>query len=174
MKSHNEHILGKLCDNFFEEGPYRLLYESQPTPTLLCCGNVVKVATESFVELFGFNDSKGIIDAPLEEILVCEKDGSIVGNVIQELSNSNKSKDFLICYKKNDGELIHAEIKISNIEIEGIELFQVSINDITKQKHTEEQLKTNIDIMEKTEGLAKFGNWYWDMRKNEFVCSEVA
>jgi PAS domain S-box-containing protein len=125
---------------------YRTLFESTDDAVLICRANLYVDCNPAALKLFGAKERSQIIGGDLGILSISEvsPDGWI-NTAISRRSSLTFEKQFK---RLDNGLVFSAEVLLCPVEVEGEEIVQATIRDITDRKSYEEKLKTALESSE--------------------------
>jgi PAS domain S-box-containing protein len=74
-------------------------------------------------------------------------------------------------HRRANGELFPAEVLLTPMQLDGAQVIQATVRDITERKRAEEALQVSEANLLKAQEVAHIGSWYLDLVENKLVWS---
>jgi PAS domain S-box-containing protein len=157
------------------ENQFRSLVEQAITGIYIIQDGLFRYVNQRFVDIFGYNSSKEIIDKKSVGDLVFTPDRElVVENVRKRINGEMKSVHYTFRGQRKDGSPVYVEVHGSSAEFLGKPSVIGTILDISERIRQEQELKENQLKLISAQQAAGLGFIEWDVENNcTYLSTEV-
>jgi PAS domain S-box-containing protein len=130
-------------ERFDSENKFKALVEQSLTGIYIIDEEAILYVNNQFCEIFGYSEAELLNGIKPTDLIQKEDINTTSENVSKRLYGEVNSAKYTVKGKRKDGRILWIENHGSHINLEGKEVITGTILDITKQKKSEQKLKTS-------------------------------
>src|SRR5665648_418240 len=155
---------------------YRRLYESSSDAIMIGGEKGFSDCNDATLRMFGYSEKNDIIKMhPADLSPPYQPDGTNSFTA----ANNNVAKafekgmnQFEWTHRRQNGEDFSADVLLTAFKLNGRQVLQATVRDITMHKRLEEELIKSRAMLVKAQELGRMGSWEWDLATNNVTWSE--